>query len=243
MQRIQKIIAEAGYASRRNAEELIKKGLVKVNGKKAILGDKADYNDVITINDVPINKSEEKVYYMLYKPMGYISSVKDEENRPTVLSLINEQKRIYPVGRLDYNTTGMLLLTNDGELTNILTHPKNKIPKVYLAKINKVLTGEEIYKIKNGIMIDNRLVKPSYFKVKKTNKKGETSSIRIAINEGRNHIVKRIFESLGLEVIRLKREAIGFLTLGDLRCGAYRPLSIKEVKRLYAYKNNKKVED
>ena len=237
MERIQKIIAESGYCSRRKAEEYIAKGQVKVNGIVVKeLGTKASYEDEITINDNVISSKEEKEYYLLYKPEKTISSVKDEKDRDTVTDYIDTTARIYPVGRLDYNTTGILLLTNDGELSNILTHPSHKIEKRYMAKVEGIITPDEFMKLKSGVMIDNRKVKPTYIKLKKTNKDNNTSSIVIGITEGRNHIIKRMLESIKHEVIKLRRESIGFLNLEGLKPGEYRKLSIKEVKRLYSLK-------
>ena len=237
MERIQKIIAESGYCSRRKAEEYIAKGQVKVNGIVVKeLGTKASYDDEITINDNVISSKEEKEYYLLYKPEKTISSVKDEKDRDTVTDYIDTTARIYPVGRLDYNTTGIMLLTNDGELSNILTHPSHKIEKRYMAKVEGIITPEEFMKLKSGVVIDNRKVKPTYIKLKKTNKDNNTSSIVIGITEGRNHIIKRMLESVKHEVIKLKRESIGFLNLEGLKPGEYRKLSIKEVKRLYSLK-------
>ena len=237
MERIQKIIAESGYCSRRKAEEYIASGQVKVNGIIVReLGTKASYDDEITINDNVISSKEDKEYYLLYKPEKTISSVKDEKDRDTVTDYIDTTARIYPVGRLDYNTTGILLLTNDGELSNILTHPSHKIEKRYIAKVEGIITPDEFMKLKSGVMIDNRKVKPTYIKLKRINKDNNTSSIVIGITEGRNHIIKRVLESVKHEVIKLKRESIGFLNLDGLKPGEYRKLSIKEVKRLYSLK-------
>ena len=173
----------------------------------------------------------------MYKPGKTVSSVKDDKDRDTVVSLIPSKSRIYPIGRLDYNTTGLLLLTNDGELTNILTHPSHEVEKIYSAKIEGILTPSEFMKLKKGIMIEDRKVIPTYLKIKKINKEGNTSTILIGIVEGRNHIVKKIFSSFNHEVIRLKRETYAFLTLDALKPGEYRKLSIKEVQKLYALKN------
>ena len=237
MERIQKIIAESGYCSRRKAEEYIASGQVKVNGIVVKeLGTKASYDDEITINDNVISSKEDKEYYLLYKPEKTISSVKDEKDRDTVTDYIDTTARIYPVGRLDYNTTGIMLLTNDGELSNILTHPSHKIEKRYIAKVDGIITPDEFMKLKSGVMIDNRKVKPTYIKLKRINKDNNTSSIVIGITEGRNHIIKRVLESVKHEVIKLKRESIGFLNLNGLKPGEYRKLSIKEVKRLYSLK-------
>lgn len=237
MERLQKVIAQTGYCSRRKAEEFIKKGLVIVNGEKVTeLGTKVNYTDEIIIDGNVLNAKEEKEYYLLYKPERVISSVHDEVGRQTVTSLIPSKGRIYPVGRLDYNTTGLLLLTNDGELTNILTHPSHEVEKIYLAKVEGEFTPSEYMRLKKGIMVEGRKVIPTYLKVKKVNKDAYTSSVLIGIVEGRNHIVKKIMEEMGHEVIKLKRETYAFLNLGGLKPGEYRKLSIKEVKKLYALK-------
>ncbi len=235
MERLQKVIANTGVTSRRKAEELIKNGKVKVNGEIVTeLGTKVDASDLIEVENKVLEKTDRKYYFMLNKPRGYISSCEDEKNRKTIVDLIGIEARIYPIGRLDYDTTGLILLTNDGELTNILTHPKNEVPKTYIAKIEGNLTPEDFYRLKKGVVIEDRKVTPEFIKIRK---KSENSDIvEITIVEGRNHIVKKIFESVNHAVIKLKREKYGFLTLGNLESGEYRELSIKEVKKLYNYK-------
>ena len=236
MERLQKVIAEAGIASRRKAEELIVNGKVKVNGKVVTeLGTKVDNKDEIMVNDKLIVK-EEKEYYLLNKPRGVITSTSDDKGRTTVVDLINTEARIYPVGRLDYDTTGALLLTNDGEFANILTHPKNNIDKVYLAKLNGIIKGEHINKLKDGVMLDNILVKPSRVKLKKTDPSKNTSMVEITIHEGKNHEVKRLFESVGFLVDKLTRERIGIFNLEGLKSGEYRKLTTKEVQIVYGNK-------
>lgn len=235
MERLQKVIANNGVVSRRKAEELIVSGKVKVNGEIVTkLGTKVEKNDSIEIDNKEIEKKDKKYYFLLNKPRGYISSCEDELKRKTIVNLIDTPIRIYPVGRLDYDTTGLILLTNDGELTNILTHPKNNVPKTYIAKIEGNLSPEEFYKLKKGIVIENRKVIPQFIKVRK--KLENSDIVEITIIEGRNHIIKKIFESVNHSVIKLKREQYGFLTLGNLKSGEYRELSIKEVKKLYSYK-------
>ncbi len=237
MERLQKVIASYGYASRRKAEELILNGQVKVNDTIVTeLGTKVNSTDIIEIDGQVINNEIKKVYYLLNKPSGVITSTKDEKNRQTVVDLIPTSTRIYPIGRLDYDTTGLIILTNDGELANILMHPKNNIPKTYLARINGLLNKDDIERLKNGIVIDNRKVDTSDFKIKDKNFDKKTSLIEITIHEGRNHIVKNIFASLNHPVIKLKRTKIAFLTLDDLKIGEYRPLKIKEIKKLYSLK-------
>lgn len=239
MERLQKIISSTGYASRRKAEELIKNGKVKVNGETIReMGYKASYNDYIEVEGHPLNKQEDKVYYLLNKPRGVVTTSKDDKGRKTVVDLIKTDKRIYPVGRLDYDTTGILLLTNDGELTNYLTHPKNNIEKVYVAKIKGLITKDELRRLCNGIFIDGKKTSKAKAKILRIDKKTNSSIVELIIHEGKNHQVKKMFEAIGYNVEKLKRESIAFLTLDGVKSGEYRELSIKEVKKLYGEKNN-----
>ena len=234
MERLQKVIAASGYCSRRKAEELITKGKVKVNGEVIKeLGTKVDGNDQIMIEGKILEK-ENKEYILLYKPRGVVTTTSDDKKRKTVLDLIDTDKRLYPVGRLDYDTTGLLLLTNDGELTNLLIHPKNNIDKVYVAKIEGILTGLEIKQLERGVVIDGFKTSPAIIKVRKKDKKNNDSLVQITIHEGKNHQVKKMFEAVSHQVDKLKREEYANLTLRGLRPGEYRKLSIKEVKSLYA---------
>ncbi len=233
MERLQKVIASSGYTSRRKAEELIKEGKVKVNGELVkTLGVKVNLSDDIEIAGVHLT-AEKKEYYLLNKPRGVISSAHDDKGRKTVVDLIETTARIYPIGRLDYDTTGLIILTNDGSLAQRLAHPKAKVEKTYIAKLNKILTMEDFYKIKNGLVIEGRKVIPTRLKIRSKDKEKETSLIEIAIVEGRNHIIKKLFAYLGYDVLKLKRESYDFLTLGNLKSGEYRTLSLKEVKKLY----------
>lgn len=237
MERLQKVIASYGYASRRKAEDLIRHGKVLVNGKVITeLGTKVEANDIISIDGVIINKDVKHEYYLLNKPRQVISSVEDKLGRITVRDLINTEARIYPVGRLDYDTTGLIILTNDGDFANMLMHPSYEIEKTYVAKINKILDKDDINKLKKGIVIDNRKVDIKRFKIRKKDVEKNTSIIELTIVEGRNHIVKKIFESMRIDVIKLSRVSYAFLTLDGLKSGEYRKLSIKEIKRLYALK-------
>lgn len=236
MERLQKVIAEAGIASRRKAEELIKQGQVKVNGKVVTeLGTKVSDKDEVMVNNRPIVK-ETKEYYLLNKPRGVVTTTSDDKNRKTVIDYINTDSRIYPVGRLDYDTTGAILLTNDGEFANIITHPKSEIDKVYVAKLNGIIKGEQINKLKDGVELDGIVVKPSRVKLKKVNQENSTSTVEIIIHEGKNHQVKRMFESVGLLVDKLKRERIGIFNLEGLQSGEYRKLTPKEVAIIYSLK-------
>lgn len=236
MERLQKIIAQSGYTSRRKAEELIKEGKVFVNGECVKeLGTKVSGNDDIVINGIHLSK-EDKEYYLLNKPRGVISSVSDEHDRKTVIDFIKTNKRIYPIGRLDYDTTGIILLTNDGELSNILMHPNSNVEKTYLAKLNRFFDKEDLFKLKNGVLIDGVKCVPTKVRIKSNDLKKNTSLVEITIVEGRNHIVKKVFESIGYLVDKLTRIQYGFLTLDTLKSGEYRKLNIKEVKKLYEYK-------
>lgn len=238
MVRLQKAISDSGFCSRRKAEEYIKEGKVIVNGNVVTeLGTKVESNDEIVVDGNSIVK-QEKEYYVFYKPRGVISSTSDDRGRKTVVDFFSSNKRIYPVGRLDYDTTGIILLTNDGEFANMMLHPRNNIPKVYIAKLNGIIDGYSIKKIKKGIIIDKVKCIPDRVKLKSADKKSNTCIVEITIHEGKNHEVKKIFESVGYEVLKLKRESIAFLTLQGLKSGEYRKLSSKEVKQLYAYTNN-----
>lgn len=237
MERLQKVIADFGIASRRKAEEMIKSGRVEVNGELITeLGTKVSKSDIITVDGASINKEINKVVYLLNKPREVICSVTDDKNRKTVVDLIRTNERIYPIGRLDYDTTGLILLTNDGELANILMHPKNNIEKKYVVKINGILNAEQYKRIKKGIKIDERKVEVDYLKTRKIDKKNNTSIIEISIHEGRNHIIRRLFESLHYDVLKLSRVSYAFLSLDDLKSGEYRELSLKEIKTLYSLK-------
>lgn len=236
MERLSKVIAASGMASRRKAEELIDKGLVKVNGKVIReQGVKVNSSDLIEVNGRALKK-ELKEYYLLYKPRGVVTTTSDEKGRKTVVDLIDTGKRIYPVGRLDYDTTGILLLTNDGELTNILTHPSNNIDKVYVAKVKGLIGKQQLTTLANGVMVDGNLTSKAKTRILKYDKKTDSSFVELIIHEGKNHQVKKMFEAIGYHVEKLKRERYAFLTLDGLKSGEYRPLSVKEVKKLYSLK-------
>lgn len=239
MIRLQKAIADSGYCSRRKAEEYISKGKVFVNGNKITeLGTKVSEHDEIIVDGNSL-ASEEKEYHVLYKPRGVISSTKDDKERKTVIDFFPSNKRLYPIGRLDYDTTGIILITNDGDFANLMMHPKNNIQKTYIAKLKGIIDGYSIKKIKSGIIIDNVKCIPDRIKLKSIDKKSNTCIVEIVIHEGKNHEIKKIFESVGYEVLKLKRESFGFITLDGLVSGKSRRLTSKEVKQLYALANKK----
>ena len=222
LHRIQKIMAECGIASRRKCEELIEKGLVKVNGKIAKLGDKADYEkDKIELNGRLIEK-EKKVYIILNKPKSIICSVGDKFGRKTVVDIIKCKEKIFPVGRLDRDAEGLLILTNDGDFANRIIHPRYNIKKTYLALLNKPLSNADFQKIKKGINVEGR--KLNVFDLKQ-----DKNKVALSIHEGRKHIIKNLFDLLGYEVVGLKRISIGSLVL-SLRPGEYKFVSREWLK-------------
>jgi len=234
MERLQKVIANSGYCSRRKAEDLIINRKVKVNGEIINeLGYKVSGTDEIIVNNIVLTR-EEKEYILLNKPRGVVTTTSDEKNRKTVIDLINTNKRLYPVGRLDYDTTGALLLTNDGELTNLLIHPRNKVDKLYVAKVKGLVVRDDVLRLQKGVFIDGVKTARSKVRVKKYDKKTDMSIVEVVIHEGKNHQVKKMFESVGHEVVKLKREQFAFLGVNNLKSGEYRYWSVKEVKQLYS---------
>jgi len=235
MERLQKVIANLGYCSRRKAEELIINGKVTVNGEKVVeLGTKVSKSDVIEVEGVTLDKNYNYEYYLLNKPRGVITAVNDDKGRKTVVDLINTNTRIYPVGRLDYDTTGVLLLTNDGELANGLIHPSTEIDKVYIAKVDGILTGYDVKRMRSGLVIDGYKTRRCHVKVKSIDKEKNRCIVEIIIHEGRNHQVKKMIEAVGKKVIKLKRERFAILTTDGVKAGDYRRLTNKEVAILYS---------
>jgi len=232
MDRLQKVIAHSGYCSRRKAEELITAGKVKVNGKTVTeLGIKVSSKDEIFIDGKMLSK-EEKVYYLLYKPTGYVSTVNDEHDRRTVMDLVPDDKRLYPVGRLDYDTSGVLIITNDGDITNKLISPKSNVQKEYLVKCKGFLRKEESRKLEKGIFINNIKTKRARIFDVKYNKVSESTECKVIITEGKNHQVRNMFASVGHEVIKLKRVRFGNLTVDKMKKGEYRIIKPFELKCL-----------
>lgn len=239
LKRLQKRIAEQSDYSRRKAEELIIEGKVSVNGKLIQeLGYKVTDKDKIEIEGVALNTNEKK-YFILNKPEKCVSTVSDDKGRKTVIDFIKTKAKVYPIGRLDYDTTGILLLTNDGDFANLLMHPSSNIEKVYSAKIDGIMTLADIKELKQGVVIDGYKTKECRVKVRKVNNKSNTSIIEIGINEGRNHQVKKMFKALGFNVLKLDRIRYGILTIENLKRGESKELSKKDVSRLYVLANNK----
>ncbi len=232
-ERLQKIISAAGIASRRAAEQLILEGRVRVNGKVVTeLGSRADAgNDHIKVDGKLINPKQPKTYLVLNKPAGYVTTMSDPEGRPIVQNLLKGIKtRVYPVGRLDYNTEGMLLLTNDGDFAHLIMHPRHELPKTYLVKIKGVLVAEDVDKLEKGVYITEGRTGPA--KVRLIRKEEANSWIEITIHEGKKRQVRRMLDHVGHSVIKLKRVKVGNLALGDLPSGMCRHLTPAEVKGL-----------
>ncbi|OGP17839.1 MAG: pseudouridine synthase [Deltaproteobacteria bacterium GWC2_55_46] len=237
LERLQKIIATAGITSRRKAEELITQGRVTVNGKEITeLGAKADpLQDRIEVDGKRISVKGPKVYILLYKPKGYISSVSDEHGRPVVTNLVSRLRlRVYPVGRLDYDAEGVLLLTNDGDLSNRLIHPTFQVPKKYLVKVKDAPAREKLDKLEKGIRLEDGKTLPA--KAKFVRATQENSWIELTVFEGRNHLVKRMCMAIGHPVQKLKRVEFAGLRLGTLKPGEFRLLTEDEVAELKGMK-------
>ncbi|SEP69642.1 pseudouridine synthase [Piscibacillus halophilus] len=233
-ERLQKVIAKSGYTSRRKAENLITEGRVKVNHKKVTeLGTKVGPNDVVEVDGIPLEK-EEPIYILLYKPRGVISSVSDDRGRKVVGDLISDEieERLFPVGRLDYDTSGLIILTNDGEFSQKLIHPKYKINKVYIAKVKGIPTKEDLKTLKKGVHHEGEYLRCVNSRILKTDPAKKKSILELTLQEGKNRQVRRMLEALGYQVEKLKRERFGPLTLGNLNPGEYRELTPHEVKQL-----------
>lgn len=243
MERLQKLISQAGAASRREAERLILAGRVTINGRVAALGEQAGVGDEVAIDGVSLKGAASKVYFLLNKPKGYLSTVKDDRGRKTVLDLLNDvDKYVYPVGRLDYNTEGLLLLTNDGQLMNGLLHPSRQVKKTYVAKVSGVPTSAELRRLRQGLELEDGMTAPAEVRLRdqgiretKDGKKVSYAVVELTIHEGRNRQVRRMLAAVGHKVLALERVAFAGLTLAGVKRGKYRYLTQGEVAKLKGY--------
>ena len=233
--RINKYLASCNIASRRKSEEIILSGRVKVNSKVVteLSYDIDEKNDIVLLDDKEIKPSENLVYIVLNKPEGYITTVKDQFDRPSVLDLITDIKeRMYPVGRLDYETSGLLILTNDGDLTYTLTHPKHSVYKTYMAIVKGIPTENELENFRDGLYIEDYKTAPAKIKVVKTNLEKNYSICKIQIHEGKNRQVRKMCRAINHPVLRLKRVSVGNLNIKDVEIGKYRYLTSDEIAYL-----------
>lgn len=230
--RLNKYIAQAGFASRRKADELTLNGAVRINGvAMREPGYDVKPEDVVEVNGRVLTQSSKKIYILLNKPKGYITTVSDEQNRPTVMDLVTDvTQRIFPVGRLDYNTTGLLIMTNDGELSQTLTHPQHKVSKTYHARVSGYLSAEKLAKLRSGVDIGGFVTSRARVDILK---QGDRSAIvEIEIHEGKNRQIRKMFTAVGCKVQELERVAMGEIHLGRLMEGHYRKLTAKEIEYL-----------
>jgi len=226
LERVQKLLSNYGFCSRRKAEELIMDGKVRVNNKTISIGDKASEKDKIYVANKLVEKNE-KIYIMFHKPLNCVTALNDPQYR-TVMHYIDIDERVFPVGRLDYNTSGLLLLTNDGDFANNVMHPRYEIKKTYLAKTDRPITKEQIMRIQEGVILDGRKTGPS--KIKIHNK----DLLEITIHEGRNRVIRRMLKSVGLKTKELKRMRIGNLGLGGLKREKYKLLTKKDIDKIFS---------
>lgn len=232
-ERLQKFLAEAGIASRRKCEEYIEQGRVKVNGKVAILGTKIDpNNDIVLLDGKQVKCEARKVYILLNKPVGYVTTVSDEYDRDKVMDLINVKERVVPVGRLDMYTSGALILSNDGDFIYRVTHPKHEISKTYVATVKGELLEEQINQLQNGVRIEDYVTSPAKVKVLNYDKEKNKSEVQIIIHEGKNRQVRKMLEAVGKETLKLHRSHIGNLNVKDLKEGTWRYLKQEELDKL-----------
>lgn len=234
--RINKYIAQCGIASRRKAEDIIKSKKVKVNGKVTTdLSTEIKDTDIVSIDNKTVKIVSNLVYYKLNKPKGYITSTSDDKDRKTVINLMRGiHYRVFPIGRLDYDTEGLLLLTNDGEIANILTKPNSEVKKTYVLHIGGIINKDEIKKLSTGVDIGDYITRPCSVELIETN--GTQSKLKVTITEGKNRQIRKMFASIGKEVTFLKRIQIGDIKLGGLSRGEYAPLNQKEIRYLKSLK-------
>jgi 23S rRNA pseudouridine2605 synthase len=233
--RVQKLIASSGLCSRRKAEEMIAEGRVMVNGKFISLGDSADPEcDTVTVDDRPLNQRK-KVYLVLNKPAGYECTLKSTSGKPLVTDIVHAGIRIFPVGRLDVNSRGLLILTNDGDFANKLIHPSNSVEKEYIVTVNGHVLDEQIRNLRVGVKLEEAITRPCRVDVLK---RGKTTLLRIVIQEGRKRQIRRMIESIGFKVTDLRRERVGPITLDGLKEGAHRPLTQTEIDLLEEYQSD-----
>ena len=234
MMRLQKFLSEAGVASRRKSEEYILDGKVTVNGKVVNqLGIKINpKKDKVCFLGNEVNLEEEKVYILLNKPIGYVTTLKEQFGRDSVMDLVKVKQRVVPVGRLDMYTSGALILTNDGDFVYKVTHPKHEITKTYVVTVNGIIADEEIYKLQNGVYIDDYMTRPAKVKILKTDKEKDISRVRIEIHEGKNRQVRKMCEAVGRKVLALHRTKIGNVNLEGLPIGKWRYLTFREVNEI-----------
>jgi 23S rRNA pseudouridine2605 synthase len=231
-ERLQKVLARAGYGSRRVCDDLVSQGRVTVNGEQAQPGRRVDAEvDVIAVDGVRVSARDDLVYYLLNKPAGYVSTASDPEGRATVVELVPDEPRVFPVGRLDYETEGLLVLTNDGDLTQLLTHPSHGVAKTYLAEVDGVPTPGELRTLRTGVELDDGPTAPAT--VALVQERAPGAAIELTIHEGRNRQVRRMCEAIGHPVLRLVRTRIGPLADWRLPPGEWRPLTPQEVRALY----------
>ena len=231
--RLQKYLAEAGIASRRKCEEYIVQGRVKVNNEVATLGMKINpETDIVLFDDKKIDKKEELVYILLNKPIGYVTTSKDQFSRDSVLDLVKVKQRIVPVGRLDMYTSGALLLSNDGDFVYRITHPKHEIDKTYTVTVKGIVTDEEVEMLRAGVQIEDYITKPAKVKILKTDIEKDISRLEITIHEGKNRQVRKMCEAVGRKVQALHRSKIGNIGVKDLKLGTWRYLTSKEIQYL-----------
>ena len=230
--RLQKYLADCGVASRRHAEDMIRAGRVTVNGKTVTeMGSQVEEGDRVTVDGKAVRLESVKRYIMYHKPAGEVTTASDPEGRKTVLDhFAHLRVRLYPVGRLDYDSEGLLLLTNDGELTNRLLHPRNEVDKTYVARVGGTVTREQLKTLSGGVVLDERKTSPA--RVRLTKQEADYCYVTVTIHEGRNRQVRRMFEAVGLQVLALKRVGFGPLTLGELKRGEWRDLTPEEIEKL-----------